>query len=175
MTKSIQYQFSSIQWDTDGEDPAKLNLPLETTITAPYPEFDPTEEGADLLSDKFGFCVFSFEFRKVPSLQELISDAILDYNHPWPGEDAGTKEHREKMLTGFRHQLENLKLNRLGSRKDLRKRVISFENLNGRTPDIGCLPGNQHILEPTVEEQAIIDLYAAELRRLDPGTPAETQ
>ena len=65
MRKPVQYSFYNIKWDTDGKSPTELNLPLETKVTAPSPEFDPAEEGADLLSDTFGFCVFSFEFKKL--------------------------------------------------------------------------------------------------------------
>jgi hypothetical protein len=32
------------------------------------------------------------------SLLTLMPDLLADYGHPWPGEDAGTKAHREWML-----------------------------------------------------------------------------
>lgn len=52
--------FSNIKWDTDGET---IDLPDNYTTEVPM-ELDVAEQGADLLSDKFGFCVFSFDFEE---------------------------------------------------------------------------------------------------------------
>lgn len=61
-----RYKFFNIKWDTDGQSAKSLNLPNSVEWEAPYEDFDPENEGADLLSDKYGFCVFSFEFIPVP-------------------------------------------------------------------------------------------------------------
>jgi hypothetical protein len=52
--------FYNIQWDTDGEEVE--SLPEETTIDV-YVNADITMDGADILSDKFGWCVNSFQFK----------------------------------------------------------------------------------------------------------------
>lgn len=57
----MKFRFFNIRWDTDGE---QVNLPKEVTFHAPY-GFEPSMEGADYLSDTYGFCVFGFEFEKV--------------------------------------------------------------------------------------------------------------
>lgn len=56
-----QVRFFDIQWDTDG---AKIDaLPKETTIDVVMDDnTDIALEGADMLSDKFGWCVSSFHF-----------------------------------------------------------------------------------------------------------------
>lgn len=52
----------SIKWDTDGEKIA--DLPEE--FTANFPEsFDVANDGADWLSDRYGFCVEGFLFEIV--------------------------------------------------------------------------------------------------------------
>ena len=64
-----RYRCYNIKWDTSENgrsiSPKKLGLPSETIIESDDPEFDPDTEGADALSDKFGFCVFGFEFEEV--------------------------------------------------------------------------------------------------------------
>ena len=56
-------QFTNIAWDTDGDD-----VELPTSVTASVDDdFDPDEQGADLLSDNYGFCVFSFNWHWLPS------------------------------------------------------------------------------------------------------------
>lgn len=56
-------KMSSIDWDTDGRK--VKHLPKEVTIEVDD-DCDIECEGADILSDKFGFCVnkFSFEIAK---------------------------------------------------------------------------------------------------------------
>jgi len=54
-------QFSNIQYDTDGQ---KLDLPA--TIDAEMADdFDPDCDGADLISDKTGWCVFGFDCTEI--------------------------------------------------------------------------------------------------------------
>lgn len=56
--------FSNIVWDTDGEDTEGLDLPETTTLKSDSfeDETDVENQGADLLSDTYGFCVISFTF-----------------------------------------------------------------------------------------------------------------
>lgn len=49
-------RFYDIKWDTDG---AEVNLPTEVVLDVEC-TVDVLEEGADILSDKYGWCVFSF-------------------------------------------------------------------------------------------------------------------
>jgi hypothetical protein len=60
--------FSNVKWDTDGED---VNLPKEVTIKTEDLDIDLEDgdakeniamQGADTLSDKYGWCVKSFDF-----------------------------------------------------------------------------------------------------------------
>lgn len=60
-----RFRFYHIQWDTDGVPPKKLNLPHEFEYETNDPEFDVENEGADVLSDEFGYCVKSFEFEQL--------------------------------------------------------------------------------------------------------------
>ena len=53
------YIFTNIDYDTDGED---VDLPKELWFKVEDPDFDPESEGADLISDKTGWCVNSFAF-----------------------------------------------------------------------------------------------------------------
>jgi len=45
-----------IDWDTDGDDPLSLELPLDTQITIPH-DWCEGESVADLLSDQYGYCI----------------------------------------------------------------------------------------------------------------------
>ena len=58
----MKYKFYNIKWDTDGQS---HNLPSEYLYSSPMDEFDVENEGADVLSDEFGYCVFSFEYEKL--------------------------------------------------------------------------------------------------------------
>jgi len=49
-----------IKWDTDGED---VELPDEMSFEV-EDDFDVELEGADLLSDETGWCVFGFDFER---------------------------------------------------------------------------------------------------------------
>lgn len=59
----------NISWDTSSCDPDDLNdKPLDlpnSVIRQVSPDFNPELQGADLLSDEFGFCVNSFNFEWV--------------------------------------------------------------------------------------------------------------
>ena len=55
-------KMSQIDWDTDGRK--VKNLPKEVTVEVDD-DCDVEYEGADILSDKFGFCVNSFSFEIV--------------------------------------------------------------------------------------------------------------
>jgi hypothetical protein len=54
-------RFSNIVWDTDGKF---VELPSEVTLEVPKDK-DVDLEGADVLSDKYGWCVKGFEFEVV--------------------------------------------------------------------------------------------------------------
>ena len=55
-----------IQWDTDGQDPADLNLPNDLTLsTAAEGIENPAEDLSDWLSDKYGWCVSACSYETV--------------------------------------------------------------------------------------------------------------
>ena len=49
---------TGIKWDTDGEDPKDLGLESELTLTLPQ-DWDEDSSIADLLSDRYGWCVMN--------------------------------------------------------------------------------------------------------------------
>jgi hypothetical protein len=54
------FAIKNISWDTDGEE---LDLPTSTTLEVEHEEDDDLDTLiADALSDKFGFCMFSFDY-----------------------------------------------------------------------------------------------------------------
>ena len=53
--------FYNINWDTDGEN---INLPTDIILTVDE-DVEVSLEGADLLSDEYGFCVNSFSFQEL--------------------------------------------------------------------------------------------------------------
>ena len=53
--------FTDIDWDTDGE---YIDLPTEVVLTVDE-DIEITLEGADLLSDEYGFCVNHFNFQEL--------------------------------------------------------------------------------------------------------------
>lgn len=65
--------FYNIKWDTDG---AKPHLPK--AVAVPKEDFDADTdfslEGADFLSDKYGWCVNSFSFKTEPKSIEIVQD-----------------------------------------------------------------------------------------------------
>lgn len=54
----MKVRFFNIVWDTDGE---AVELPVEVEMQCD-PDLDVAEDGADVLSDTYGWCVESFEF-----------------------------------------------------------------------------------------------------------------
>jgi hypothetical protein len=54
-------RFWDISWDTDGED---ADLPTDVTLEVEN-DLDIANDGADVLSDKFGFLVEGFYFDRV--------------------------------------------------------------------------------------------------------------
>jgi len=62
----MKVKFTNIDWDTDGEEVG--DLPTETVIevdAADWSEDDIGEFGADWLSDKFDWCVISYNYEVV--------------------------------------------------------------------------------------------------------------
>ena len=53
----MKYNATNIEWDTDG---AEVDLPTEDVVEA-----DSADEVADVLSDKYGFCIESLEIEEV--------------------------------------------------------------------------------------------------------------
>ena len=53
--------FYNIDWDTDGEE---IDLPTDVILTVDE-DVEVSLEGADLLSDEYGFCVNSFNFQEL--------------------------------------------------------------------------------------------------------------
>lgn len=54
----MKVRFFNIQWDTDGANP---ELPSEAVLEVAA-DTDVGADGADILSDKFGYCVSAFQF-----------------------------------------------------------------------------------------------------------------
>lgn len=55
-----------IEWDTDGVPQSELGLPYDATIELTFAEYADIQCGnpeivADKLSDKYGYCVLSYE------------------------------------------------------------------------------------------------------------------
>jgi hypothetical protein len=63
-------RFYSIDWNTDGEE--ILSLPKELTISVDN-DMDVSLEGADLLSDRYGFCVNSFNVENLEVSEQYSS------------------------------------------------------------------------------------------------------
>jgi len=56
-----KYKATNIKWDTDG---VETDLPSETIFEL-EDDHDPAFDGADALSDKYGWCIFSFDYEEV--------------------------------------------------------------------------------------------------------------
>ncbi|MBP8694571.1 MAG: hypothetical protein KBH35_03080 [Bifidobacterium sp.] len=72
-------RFFNIQWDTDGQS---ANLPTEVTLEISDSDTDIATEGADILSDKYGWCVESFQFEWVPEVWSK-EDSAAAQAHGW--------------------------------------------------------------------------------------------
>ncbi len=72
-------RFFNIQWDTDGQS---ANLPTEVTLEISDSDTDIATEGADILSDKYGWCVESFQFKWVPEVWTK-EDSAAAQAHGW--------------------------------------------------------------------------------------------
>ena len=77
--KPMAVRFFNIQWDTDGQ---KTDLPSEVTLEVPDSNMDIATEGADILSDKYGWCVKSFQFEEAPEVWSK-EDAAAAQAHGW--------------------------------------------------------------------------------------------
>ena len=58
----MKIRLYNIDWDTDGED---IDLPQDV-IREVENDFDIINDGADLLSDEYGWCVFGFDYEILP-------------------------------------------------------------------------------------------------------------
>jgi len=56
-----RYKATNIDWDTDGE---KIDLPTEVTFEMENDD-NPSIDGANVISDKIGFCINSFDFEEI--------------------------------------------------------------------------------------------------------------
>jgi hypothetical protein len=69
----MKVKFCDISWDTDNETP---DLPSEVTLEVDN-DLDVPNDGADVLSDKFGWCVNSFNFEIVQSAWDARRESML--------------------------------------------------------------------------------------------------
>ena len=63
----MKVRFFNIKWDTTDEDNPQgqdVDLPSECVLEV-YDKIDLDTEGADALSDEYGWCVFGFEYEKI--------------------------------------------------------------------------------------------------------------
>ena len=65
----------NIVWDTDGEDVNELNLPDEVFLEV---KEDNEEYIADMLSDIYGWCIYSFETEE--DLPEKVDSFLKSYD-----------------------------------------------------------------------------------------------
>ena len=59
-----RYRVYDINYDTDGH---KVKLPQELFFDVDDPDFDPSYDLADKISNETGWCVNSFQFEEVPN------------------------------------------------------------------------------------------------------------
>jgi len=57
----MKVKFSDIKWDTDGTSAKELDLPSKCVLEV-EDDTDLEQEAADVLSDRFGYCVLSLNF-----------------------------------------------------------------------------------------------------------------
>jgi hypothetical protein len=77
----MQVRFFNIQWDTESNgktySPRALGLPVEVVREVDPDDMDGmtfdeymNQEGADLLSDQFGWCVYGYDYEVVTEKKE---------------------------------------------------------------------------------------------------------
>jgi len=88
-TKKIHYY--DIKWETDGE---KVNLPNEEFVIMDK-DYDPETDGADLLSDKYGYLVQGFFCKEV---RDEIGEAKLKELNPSDEKNHKEMNRRVKMI-----------------------------------------------------------------------------
>lgn len=64
MAKKTHILFWNIGWDTDGRKVKSLPKSVLVPLSEFDKDFDFSMEGADYLSDKYGYCIFNFKFAK---------------------------------------------------------------------------------------------------------------
>ena len=64
--KTIKVRCFKIKWDTDGASLKSCGLPKETTVETDFHEDELEYHIADVLSDKYGYCVKSCEYQVLP-------------------------------------------------------------------------------------------------------------
>lgn len=78
-TETKKYQFYDIDWDVDDEESfASLPVDLIANLDA---NINIESEGADFLSDKYGFCVNGFQYMEIPdepNKREQLINKLLD-------------------------------------------------------------------------------------------------
>ena len=68
----MNIRFHNIQWDTSGDDSEQVDVGLPTEVTLEVDDdLDVSTEGADVLSDKYGFCVFGFDYTKIMQAKDV--------------------------------------------------------------------------------------------------------
>ena len=63
--KNTHVLFSGIEWDTDGVKVKSLPKEVKVPLSKFDKDFDFSLEGADYLSDEYGYCIFNFNFKLV--------------------------------------------------------------------------------------------------------------
>ena len=66
------YRAYNINWDTDNED---VELPTEVFFDADS-DIDVSAEGANIISDKHGWCINSFDFEELPKMKQMKLETI---------------------------------------------------------------------------------------------------
>lgn len=66
------YHIKGIKWDTEG---LEVDLPKECLLDA-YDGFDVANDGADVLSDRYVWCVETFVFTEVP--EDLTDEQFVE-------------------------------------------------------------------------------------------------
>ena len=59
-----RYRIYNILWDCDGENPKQFDLPLDFVVDVDD-DLNMEHDGANIISDYFGFCIHGFDFQEV--------------------------------------------------------------------------------------------------------------